>query len=286
MKVFISWSGEISGKIARILRDWLPYVLPNIQPYVSAEDIEKGTRWSGEISRELDAANFGILCITKDNISSPWLNFEAGALSKTVDSRSPNKVCPFLFGLDPKDISGPLQQFQATTYDREDIKRLISILNDDGGKMVKTERLQDVFNTWWPKLYEELEQIYSLINKKIVWAFEMPELNANTEIRKAGEEGFSISKKWYIREESQPKPEECDFLIYVFGKSNESKEKLREIVAFVHSLAQDIPLIVYTRYALGDKRLDDEEFSIIQTHNKSVIANMPETLMQRLKEMI
>ena len=62
MKVFLSWSGVKSQKIAIILRDWIPSVIQSVVPYVSSEDIDKGARWSGEIAKELDDCAFGILC--------------------------------------------------------------------------------------------------------------------------------------------------------------------------------------------------------------------------------
>src|SRR6266403_3949719 len=96
MKVFISWSGPISNKVAVLLRDWLPSVIQAVEPYVSSEDIDKGARWSTDIAKELEAAHFGILCITPDNISAPWINFEAGALSKALDK---SKVVPLLVGV-------------------------------------------------------------------------------------------------------------------------------------------------------------------------------------------
>ena len=82
MKVFISWSGNISLKVALIFRDWLPSVIQSIEPYVSSEDIDKGARWSTDIAKELENSTFGILCVTKENLEAPWLSFEAGALSK------------------------------------------------------------------------------------------------------------------------------------------------------------------------------------------------------------
>jgi len=53
VKIFISWSGSLSRRVAEILRDWLPNVLQAVEPYVSSEDIDKGARWSVDISNEL-----------------------------------------------------------------------------------------------------------------------------------------------------------------------------------------------------------------------------------------
>src|SRR5262245_20899010 len=118
MKVFISWSGNTSHAIALVLRDWLPSVLQSIEPFVSSEDTEKGARWATEIAQRLSDTLFGILCVTGENLSSPWLNFEAGALSKSLDK---SKVSPFLVGLRPVDLVGPLSQFQATLPQFDDV---------------------------------------------------------------------------------------------------------------------------------------------------------------------
>src|SRR5262245_27921646 len=112
MKVFISWSGDRSKRAAEALRDWLPNVIQNTQPWMSGEDLDAGTRWGKEIDEELESANFGILCITPENAGSPWINYEAGALAKSV---TVGRVVPYLIGMTriAELPSGPLSRFQA-----------------------------------------------------------------------------------------------------------------------------------------------------------------------------
>ena len=79
-KVFLSWSGDLSRKLADALRSWLPSALQSVKPYFTPEDIEKGAKWGSEISKELESSNIGIVCLTRDNTEKPWILFEAGAL--------------------------------------------------------------------------------------------------------------------------------------------------------------------------------------------------------------
>jgi hypothetical protein len=65
--VFISWSGERSRYVAEALWDWLPLVLQIVEPWMSAEDVEKGSPWESEIMGKLDEANVGIVCLTPEN---------------------------------------------------------------------------------------------------------------------------------------------------------------------------------------------------------------------------
>jgi len=82
MKVFISWSGKDSSKFGEALRDWLPAVLQFVKPYFTPSDIEKGARWNSEIAKELESSKMGIICVTRENLHSDWVLFEAGALAR------------------------------------------------------------------------------------------------------------------------------------------------------------------------------------------------------------
>src|SRR4051794_15972028 len=109
MRVFISWSGKVSSGVASALKSWLELVHQQTVCFVSTSDIAAGVRWHSSIASELQEANFGIICVTRANQHERWLNFEAGALSKSVDS---SRVVPLAIDLPTAEISGPLAQFQ------------------------------------------------------------------------------------------------------------------------------------------------------------------------------
>jgi TIR domain len=158
MKVFLSWSGELSHKVAITFRDWLPSVIQSIVPYVSSEDIDKGARWSTDIAKELENSTFGILCVTKENVHAPWLTFEAGALSKTMEKAA---VSPFLFDIKRSEVSGPILQFQSTILEKEDIKKLMFSLNKAcGAETLSDERLEKAFAVWYPTLEDQLNGLF------------------------------------------------------------------------------------------------------------------------------
>ena len=157
MKVFISWSGNISWKVAVIFRDWLPSVIQSLEPYVSSEDIDKGARWSTDIAKELEDSTFGILCVTKENLEAPWLSFEAGALSKTMEK---SFVTPFLFDIKRSEVQGPILQFQSTIFQKDDIKKMVQTLNKACGDAgISEQRLDKSFDVWYPTLEQELIEL-------------------------------------------------------------------------------------------------------------------------------
>ena len=159
MKVFISWSGELSKGIAEILRGWLPAVIQAVKPYYSPDDITKGSRWTNEISKELEASRVGLICLTRDNLEAPWLMFEAGALSKNLDK---SKVCPLLFDVQPTDIQGPLVQFQACSFGKDEFKKVVKMINSELGEgSLPGDVFDSVYEMWFPRLEEKIQRLLS-----------------------------------------------------------------------------------------------------------------------------
>lgn len=155
--IFLSWSGERSRAMAEFLRTWLSCIIQTADPWMSSEDIEKGTRWEEETSTKLEEACFGIICLTRQNLNRPWILFEAGALSKKVQK---THVSPFLIDLKPADITRPLAQFQATEPTRDDCRKLLLSINQslDRNK-IANETLERSFEKFWPEFEEEMKRL-------------------------------------------------------------------------------------------------------------------------------
>jgi len=158
VKVFVSWSGDRSRAVAEALVQWLPRVINAIDPWISTE-MEKGTRSASEMANALEATRFGIICLTRDNLSEPWVHFEAGALSKTRDAR----VWTFLLDITYTDIQAPLSQFQHTQAVRDDARKMITAMNtavrESGERALDDRILDEQFSDLWPKLEAALAAI-------------------------------------------------------------------------------------------------------------------------------
>lgn len=154
LRVFLSWSMSRSEAVAQAFKEWLPSVLQNVRPYYTPDDISKGSRWASEIRGELEASDFGIIFLTPENLSSPWILFEAGALSKLEKS----KVAPLLLGLEPTDVSGPLSQLQLTKFNKDECFKLVKSLNRVlEGLALDPTVLTNVFEKWWPELDDKVQ---------------------------------------------------------------------------------------------------------------------------------
>lgn len=153
MKVFMSWSGDRSHAFADALHDWIPLVLHYVEPWLSQADIEAGQRWAEQVAKELEASNFGVICVTRENVGSPWILFEAGALAKSMQG---SRVIPLLLDLEFRDITGPLAQFQAKKVDRTGLFEVVQSLNQLAQHPVPEDRIRQLFDALWPELEKKV----------------------------------------------------------------------------------------------------------------------------------
>lgn len=159
MKVMLSWSGARSKEIASALRDWLPNIIQSIVPWMSDSDIDVGMRWGPNLDKELEDTHFGILCLTPECLESPWIHYEAGALSKVVDK---SHVCPYLFGFEPSDMKGPLVNFHAAQANKDGTFKLLQSINNTIDNPLHDERIKTIFERFWSDLEREFERVSNI----------------------------------------------------------------------------------------------------------------------------
>lgn len=155
MKIFISWSGDLSKRIADTMNKWLPCLLQTIKIFYSPEDIEKGENWDQRIASELSDCNYGLICLTSENVTAPWVNFEAGAIAKALGSR----VATLMININPSDIKGPLSRYQATKLEKSDFLHLIQDINRNSDSRIEESRLSTTFEGLWSNIERELTDI-------------------------------------------------------------------------------------------------------------------------------
>ncbi len=157
MRVFISWSGERSRRVAELLDDWLQCVIQAADPWMSSKDIDRGALWFSEISDQLANTSIGVICLTKENKLKPWILFESGALAKGISS---SRVCTFLVDLKPTDIGNPLAQFNHTKPDKGGVWELVRTINLSlKDKALKESTLEKVFETYWKQFEDKFNSI-------------------------------------------------------------------------------------------------------------------------------
>ena len=177
-RVFICWSGARSLKLATSLCRFLEQAIVELkgQVFVSTQ-LAKGVRWFDEIVRELEAANVGIICLTAENLSAPWLHFEAGALAKQLHGRDgsspvgaerrPGSIFTYLHGVTPANLSGPLSQYQSTSTTRDDTRALVSALVAALGLDGDTEARMNAFDAEWPAFERDTRRIGIMVHDLI-----------------------------------------------------------------------------------------------------------------------
>lgn len=154
MGVFISWSGERSKATASALASLLRAVNPEWRPWASHLDLVAGARWRNELTEALRSAEFGVVCVSRASLKSPWVLFEVGALSCGIDA---GRVCPYLIDLRQEELHGPLADFQACECDEVGTWKLVETLNAlPGRSVVAATELRSRFESSWPRFDAEV----------------------------------------------------------------------------------------------------------------------------------
>jgi hypothetical protein len=126
---------------------------------MSDTDIAKGSRGLSELAKALFSIKVGIVCLSPENLETPWLLFEAGALSKTIDDSS--RLCTYLLaGLEPEDVKPPLGMFQATKATKHDSRSLVQTISVSvSEEPLGDEELDQIFEAMWPLLEATIKSL-------------------------------------------------------------------------------------------------------------------------------
>lgn len=258
MKIFISWSGDVSRNMAGILKKWIPCFFESVEVFFSPDDIEKGRNWNRRITEELANCNYGVVCLTSENKSAPWIYFEAGAIAKAFDS----SVTALLVDVNPSDIQGPLSMFQATMLRENDIHKLIMDINKNLEQPRSEETLNNLFKALWNRIEEDFNGITANISPKL----KVKEKNGQEEILE------SILQA--VREQSRILSNPENFLpkeYALIALQNKTKNE-----------ADKQNLIDYTKSLLiTTEKLLEEEKSL-----SSTVLDYIETIVKATKEMM
>lgn len=155
--MFIGYGGPKSRLVAHALREWLRCLSPDVEPWVSTLDLQPGGFWPIELASRLEQTRAGILCVTRDNTDSSWLNFEAGALSRSVESAL---VIPYAIDIDTAMIPTPIGHFQGVAANRRDTLRMVSRLFESLN--IEYDSTGGVAEIFWPLLHQFLIAVNGL----------------------------------------------------------------------------------------------------------------------------
>lgn len=140
-QLFISWSGETGQVIADLICEWLDKIYSNAYEMIFfSPNIEVGSLGIDDIMKALNKCKKGIFIITRERLNSPWLHFEAGAISK---GDTGNSIIPLYVDIKREEVThDPLSHFQSNySFCFEDIKSLLlEIGNGLGWNQKNTEK--------------------------------------------------------------------------------------------------------------------------------------------------
>jgi TIR domain len=177
LRVFISWSGSQAEIVARAFHEFLPDVVSAIQPFFSGSAIDKGIRWHDVLADTLQGSSCAIVCLTRDSLTSPWVAFETGAVSRAAGpDDAKTRIWTYLLDVTRGDFMlSPFAEYQPTKPTKEDTFALICSVNKLSPDSASPESLKRRFEGFWRSFEPQLQEALKLPRGSVVQA---PDANA------------------------------------------------------------------------------------------------------------
>ncbi len=168
MNIFFSWSKKKSRDLAIVTKNFIEGLFrSDIKIWISSEDIDYGAMAMVDINKALKDSDMCIAFIVEENLSSPWIMFETGAIAGRMHLEKnhtiENTVVPIIFDriADEKFQGHPLNQFQRLVFSKESFKKLVKQLNNIVKTFENDELLNTQFNLNWSILNKLVRGILS-----------------------------------------------------------------------------------------------------------------------------
>jgi hypothetical protein len=158
MRLFISWSGGRSYRLAAVLKKWHERHFSDggIRVFASSE-IPKGSLCLPAVNAELQQADAGLACLAAKTLDSHWMFFQAGTLSTAVALQTGEaRTLTYMLGVDPAALQGPLSAYQLTVATMED--RFLPV-NSLLGYLKRDQMGVGAFTRVWDDLWPTLQLI-------------------------------------------------------------------------------------------------------------------------------
>jgi hypothetical protein len=143
------------------LHRFIQQVLGRADPWMSEQDIAVGARWPEALRDALVGSGFCVICVTKENVGKPWLNYEAGVIRDGLNK----PTAPWMLDITPAEFPlMPLNPLQGRACTRGGTLELVNSLNRAmGDRGMAPAIVSDLFERCWPDLETELEAARKLI---------------------------------------------------------------------------------------------------------------------------
>lgn len=156
-KVFVSWGGELSCKIAEAISRWMQMVIQSVDPFYSAKSIRSGSYYPAELIKNLESTSIGVICLTRECLDNNWIHFESGSIFKGIEDA---RIHTLLFDIESSDVKPPLSFFQHKKFDKIHFKEFMEEINEATGDLkLSGDVFNSAFEKSWDDLYSEIQSI-------------------------------------------------------------------------------------------------------------------------------
>ena len=117
-QIFVSHDAR-DAALANTLKELIERLFPNIDVFVSGDNLRGGVVWPESLRGRLESASVILALMTNHSLENLWVHFESGA------GFASGKTIPVCAGIEKKTLAPPMSLLHARSFDRSDTANLI-----------------------------------------------------------------------------------------------------------------------------------------------------------------